>query len=294
MTKKTSIMLAMAGAALFAASQAQAQTSLASYATGDLVLNFRDPINATSVADVTVNLGSITSFAALTGTTVLDNGGSYGFTESEIAGAFGSPTTEVGFSVVGVNAANDTWMTRVQSSASLTPPTAPPTITSAESTQIGGILTHITAGATPAGFGGTTGTLLDPSGAISQVSSGQTYSYQSLAADSTAAGAIDYNANINLSTGGNVENIANLPAAAGGATTAYSALWEQTPGTTGRSGVASVDTYLGYFTFNGGNDELDFTSVNPSAVPEPTTYGLLAGAGLLAVALRRQFRSQNA
>jgi hypothetical protein len=66
----------------------------------------------------------------------------------------------------------------------------------------------------------------------------------------------------------------------------YSLLWEYNEN-------SGVDTYLGYFTFNGANDELDFTST-VAAVPEPSTYGLLAASGLLALALRRQFGSLHA
>jgi hypothetical protein len=40
--------------------------------------------------------------------------------------------------------------------------------------------------------------------------------------------------------------------------------------------------------------EFDPAGVTPSAVPEPTTYGILAGAGLLALALRRKVSAKNA
>ncbi len=45
-------------------------------------------------------------------------------------------------------------------------------------------------------------------------------------------------------------------------------------------------TLLGGFTL-GSNDQLTFTA---AAVPEPSTYGMLAGAGLLVLAVRNQFR----
>jgi hypothetical protein len=69
----------------------------------------------------------------------------------------------------------------------------------------------------------------------------------------------------------------------------YEDLWEATKvGTT-----SSKWTYTGYFTFDttGSSPLLTFTA---AAVPEPSTYGLLGGAGLLVVAARRQFNRKNA
>jgi hypothetical protein len=59
--------------------------------------------------------------------------------------------------------------------------------------------------------------------------------------------------------------------------------------TTGRNFI-----YQGYFNLdvNGSSDTLTFDPV--AAVPEPGTYGMLAGAGLLLVAVRRQFTAKNA
>jgi PEP-CTERM motif len=67
----------------------------------------------------------------------------------------------------------------------------------------------------------------------------------------------------------------------------YEDLWDAT--------TTSAYAYQGYFTFNYGTDSLTFTPADlTTAVPEPATYGAFAGAGLLALSLRRQLNRKNA
>ena len=68
----------------------------------------------------------------------------------------------------------------------------------------------------------------------------------------------------------------------------YEDLYRGTPGSSGSM------SYLGYFTLDtSGSGSLTFT---PSvvAVPEPSTYSLVAGGGLLLVMLRRHVKSNHA
>jgi hypothetical protein len=59
----------------------------------------------------------------------------------------------------------------------------------------------------------------------------------------------------------------------------------------GRNATLAGYTALGTLGINANNDTISFTGV---AVPEPSTYGLLACAGLLLVAIRRQISRKNA
>jgi hypothetical protein len=286
MNKKQTL-VTVAGAALLAGSQAQAQFN---YANGDLVLNFRDPSNPTTVADVSINLGSISTFSALTGTTVLDNGVNNGytpvFTEAELASAFSGSTT-IGFSAAATTSANDTsWITRSISAGTLTPPSPPSgPLESGSVNTLTASLLNIGDGAV--GIGGTTFTSLDASGAIVQVGSSQQLSYQGSATQPSTPTQVDYNGaeNVSVANGGALESTSTS------GSTVYSALWEVPVSTSLKAGKTAADTYLGYFTFNGTSDELDFTSVN--SVPEPSTFALLEVTGLLALGLRYRFNSRK-
>jgi hypothetical protein len=71
-------------------------------------------------------------------------------------------------------------------------------------------------------------------------------------------------------------------------------LWQNVLTTHGLTTTASGWSQLGTLSINANNgvDTVSFTGV--SAVPEPTTYSLLGGAGLLLLGLRRPFRRKNA
>jgi hypothetical protein len=286
MNKKQTIMLAVAGAALLAASQAQAQLSPA-YSQGNLLLDFRNT-TTTTPADVTVDLGSISTFMDLTGTTVLDAvsgvtptpGYTTLFTATELTSIYSTTLTGIGFTAV-ADTADNLFLTRTQSSTS-EPSTKSASMTGTAYNTFSTAVNNIGLGAS--GGNVTTANSLDSGNRIVSVSTGQTDSYQSQGTYNSG-NTINYNNSVNTvsGAGGSMENVGN------GTSATYSALWEQTPG-----GASSSDVYLGYFTFDT-SGEVDFTSINPTPTPEPSTiYGLVEGLGFLALIFRRQFRSLTA
>ena len=276
------MMLALTGVALAAASQAQAQMT---YNNEDLLLDFRTPA-ATGNVNVTVDLGQVSLYSGLNGNTiVLDSGAGASFTSAEVTGAFGS-LNGVGFTAAAVDATSGsytTWVTRTLAGQ----PTGTPSTISAQplnrstAVTIGNQIANIGNGA--AGFySDTTATSLDASGQIVSVASGSAHSYQTQGTPSGQPATITFRGESTSGlSGGSLESVTD------GADTVYSALWEVPYKNNGS------DTYLGYFTFNGANGELDFTEAT-TAVPEPSTYSLIAGAGIVAALLRRQFRSLTA
>jgi len=71
----------------------------------------------------------------------------------------------------------------------------------------------------------------------------------------------------------------------------YEDLWENL-----KVGSTSTWVYTGFLTFDttGSSASLTFTPKDLAAVPEPSMYGLLGGAGVLALCVRRQFTRKNA
>jgi hypothetical protein len=271
MTKQKSIMIAVAGASILAAVQAQAQLD---YSSGDLLLNFRNTANITG-NDLEVNAGPISAIEAFSGTEVLAP-------SSLVSGVFGSALTvgTVGFSASGDDGSAPSDDTLFLSRAEASPgnPLSEGGYISAQASALtqGLVVTDIE----NIGAGGNAGTSV-ASGAATVTGATTGDSYQAQGEQNTATtGTINFGSHENVavaSKGGNIESIQ------GGGGAVYEALWEVPVSGTGS------DTYLGYLTFDT-DGEVDYTSA-VSAVPEPSTYGALAASGLLVLALRRQFRS---
>ena len=262
-------MLAVAGAAMVAASSTQAQVT--SYSDGDILLMFRNTANITG-NDLEVDLGPASGLSSDNGTVVV--------AASTVTSAFGavpSSTLPIGYSAAGsVLSTDELWLTRADTTPGTQPTHVAEQQNAAAQTPIANAISAIGQGAVAGTSGPVAGSAL--------VSGGSANSYQQQAQQNSGGqtGLINYGLNESLSSGagGNIESINR-------GSTVYEALWDIPASDSSNP----TETYLGYFTFLP-TGQVDFTSV--TAVPEPATYGLLAATGLLAVALRRQFRSLTA
>ena len=281
--KLAGVVMTLAGVTLLAVPQAPAQSF--NYVADDLVLNFR----ATSTTgfpagnDLEVNMGPISTVAAFTGTETVIAGGLSGLLQTVFPTALSGGT--VGFSADAADAPGTTgtiWLTRA-ASAPNTPGATPVQVDYSTANPVNNKINNI-------GTGANAGTILSQGVAeVTAATSGNSFQSQAEAGATSANEAkINFGGNINIlaANGGLIESIQT------GSGPVYEALWEQpTDDGANPGGGTSLgpDVYLGYFTFKP-NGEVDYTSAL-SAVPEPSTYVLLAATGLLAFAFRRQIRS---
>jgi len=269
-------MLAMTGAALVLASQAQAANPTTTYSADDLLLNFRNPANITG-NDLEVDLGPVSS---LTSGVVA--------TSALVEGVYGTISTgnTVGMSATAAAASGTTgelWMTRTDDAADAALNKAPSTYIAPGqanfttqnpiAVKIGNIGTGYNGGTAVSGFAN--------AATVPGVASTSSFSYQGQAEQNTGTGTATINfasENIAASKGGVIESAQN------GSGNVYEALWDIPA-----NDVGGAPVYDGFFTFKA-DGEVDYTQA-PSAVPEPATYGMFAGIGLAALAMRRQIRS---
>jgi hypothetical protein len=268
----------------------QAQVS---YNAGDLLLNFRDisqtpPVaSSLSGSDLVVDLGPVGTITSTPGTEVVASA-------SLVTGVFGTPSAgnQIGLSAAAetgyANSTTTLFLTRGQTGTTAPTEASQARQQSSEANlePVAQVIDNIGGGA-----GLPAATALSASGTPSpffngaaKLAAANAFSYQQQGQSSTTAsgqGSITYGNNISLNAnnGGATEYVQS------GSGDVYEALWEVPASDT----VGGSDVYEGYLTFKP-SGEVDFTSA-VSAVPEPSTYGAFAAAGLLALALRRQIRS---
>jgi PEP-CTERM motif len=282
MNNNKSMMIGMAAATLLGASQVHAANGpTVAYSGGDVLIDFRDL--TTPGVDLTVDVGNINSFAAVVGEeevvspTALNN----------TLGAFGGGNDgdNIGFTAAAYDSSGTLYLTRTTSGAGVQ---GTPSPQAANNAATGNLITSIGVGAQSSGIGkgvSTTGFLPIDVNGISKTTAANAGSYDYFADNGGGSTVINFGGTQTLGTAP-IESTANDGGGSLTAAGSYASLWEIPALSTGLS-----DTYLGYFTFQS-DGELDYTGVNAVvAVPEPSTYGLLAATGLLALALRRQFRS---
>jgi hypothetical protein len=284
MNKKQTLMAALAGAALLMTLQARAQIS---YNTGDLLLNFRNVNDSgdgtVNGPEVVVDLGPASTFAGLTGVTDLDpNTGTGKFTASSLQTAFAANgLANVGFSAAatteGIVTPNAFYVTTFEATAgTYTSASSYPngTVSSTGQNNFANAINGVGTGAAGASTDGTS--FLSALGGLSTsqaVKEGSdTFNYGGQATTGSQPTVISY---------GGVSTAVSLESSQ------YAALWNVPQKNLGTA------TELGYFTFNDSTGDITYTS-DLASVPEPSTYGLMAGIGLLALVFRRQLRSVTA
>jgi hypothetical protein len=273
MKKQLFPILGVAGLAL-ASLSAQAATPIFNYTDGDLILDFSHSGGAN---DVEIDIGSLSYWLGQSagGSTV--QVGNY----SSLLSSASLTTDSLSFAVFGNQnaasgsvAANTDYLTGKQTGAG--PNTPPNDVTGSKQNGISTAVQGIVAGINSWSANDTVSNPGDPNNTAT-----------SAIIPTGGAQAIDGYTHLGTSFSGSAPSgYPNNTTPSGFSTSGgsiVSDLFEFDP-----LGTSHQSVYQGYFTLNS-NGVLDFT-----AVPEPSTYGLLAGAGLLVVSLRNQLRRKQA
>jgi len=237
-------------------------TQVAQAANNDLLLGFN---GNSSSSDYVINLGNATTSVGVGGTTVVDLSSDFNLS------TFNSTFTSVNGTVMGAGGGTSAlnpflFLTQNRGSAgtastalSLMPANQTTGNVSAEAGYFNGVIGAF-ASLTSAG-GSATIANNDVNSFTSKITSG-------------APGSLLGDKNL-------------TPSSAIGSGVIYEDLWENL-----KVGGVSTWTYTGYLSFDttGSSPSLTFTPKDLVAVPEPSTYGLLGGVGLLALGVRRQVR----
>jgi hypothetical protein len=255
--------------AMFAVGVAMASHAAhAQIAANDIILGFNQ--QGVSTSDYTVDLGNANTAVGVGGTAVVDL--STAVNMSSFNSAFAAGPNGVGAGFAGGNngvGTKDVFVTQLRTAlgnpasqaGSATP--ANPSSASFISTAAASVNAVTPLGLNPSGNAGSWSSQVTPN--TSQTTGTPFLNAISINPESTIAGS-----------------------------TIVEDLYQDTrSGSLGQSGW----TYDGYFTltFTGPSSEtLTFTPASFVPVPEPATYGLIAGFGLLALSFRRQFLSKNA
>ena len=257
-------------AAIIAAGAAiVSQAAQAGSPAGDLILGFTQVGNS-SGNDYTIDLGSAATITSTPGTTDYSSLLNVTTFNATFSSASAANAGVVGGNNLG-GQGSEVWTTQVRTGSN--PATSP------------GNETHPTKPTTQGGVENA-GSLVPAVaiGTIAQADPGGLSWSQNIATAPGASGsAVNSFVKYLGTSSAHVNPLANI----GSSLVLVEDLWSET---LPASGTANW-VYDGYFTLdfsNASSPLVEFTS--PVAVPEPATYGLLAGAGLLALALRRQFK----
>lgn len=272
------MMVAAAIAAVFSAGAVQASAASFTYNDGDLLLNFRAKAGTSYGANnLTIDIGAASTYETATAVIPLTQ---FNASDLNLVNNTAGNYSSFSFSAVGTLFGGDktVYSTRTRNSASvnyndtsLSGSTAwnarSSSGMSSTSSQIDTIANNALAFGTP---------LPGASTGIS-IADGSANGYHSYVRQNAS---ID-TGNLNGKWQGEIETSTGT----GFSTFVRADLYRNSPSTAG--------AYLGYFQFNADGSAF-FSPQNLAAVPEPATYGIVAGLGLVALSLRNRASRKQA